>query len=550
VSLAACSKTNSAIGNREPVKVALSVDGGTEQFSTKAGNVREFLEEAGISYSESDIIDPPPFTALTADTDITITRVSERIEVLESVIPFERRTVRNETMSAEDPPVIIQSGSPGMQEITVRIVYHDSIEFSRNETQVTVIEPAVDEIVMIGLGAAPGSVDFEGYLAMISDGSGVIMRGSSSFAETMNTGGDLDNRVFALSPNGSHLLFTRATTGTDTFNTLWVVSTERGDLPRSLGIENVLWADWNPAEIDELQFAYTTAEFSDIPPGWEANNDLWMSNLPLDRFAEIEPVQLIESYPATYGWWGGSYAWSPNGRYIAYSYADEIGLVDNYFPDSEDFRRQLITFTEFNTRADWVWVPPLAWSPDSNYLAFTRHSSTDPTIPEFDTWVINVEDGVANRFVDRSGIWSTPEWSPLFSDPMRADQDSSQIAFLKSTNPSDSQSSSYTLWMMDRDGSNLEQLYPATGENSRFPRGGDFMTWGPSGREIAFIYGEALYFLDLDSGDSRRITQDDSSIRNPSWAPYGPHAQDLLQFGEGLEGALQQLTERNDIPSE
>ena len=83
---------------------------------------------------------------------------------------------------------------------------------------------------------------------------------------------------------------------------------------------------------------------------------------------------------------------------------------------------------------------------------------------------------------------------------------------------------------MDRDGSNTRQLYPPVGENSRFPKGGEFMAWGPGGRDIAFVY--------------------DSAIRNPTWAPYGPSAYELLKFGEGAAGAVLQLTEPEDVPSE
>ena len=103
---------------------------------------------------------------------------------------------------------------------------------------------------------------------------------------------------------------------------------------------------------------------------------------------------------------------------------------------------------------------------------------------------------------------------------------------------------------MDRDGSNTRQLYPPAGENSRFPKGGEFMAWGPGGRDIAFVYDESLYFMNLDSGEARRITQDDSAIRNPTWAPYGPSAYELLKFGEGAAGAVLQLTEQEDVPSD
>jgi Tol biopolymer transport system component len=387
---------------------------------------------------------------------------------------------------------------------------------------VTEIEPAQDEIVMIGIGASRGNVTFTGALAYISDGAAVIMRGATAFPEQLNSGGYLDGRVFSLSPTGSHLLYTRTTTNTTSFNnTLWVISTERGAEPHSLAIENVLWAEWNPGSPAGLQIAYTTAQSTNLPPGWEANNDLWLGDFLPDDETPFTPEQLIEAYPATYGWWGGNYAWSPLGRYIAYSYANEVGLIDTQPDEAAEQRRQLHRFTEYNTLADWVWVPTLGWSPDGRFLAFTSHGGNDPEAMAFDSWVVDISSGIAGRFIGQAGMWAHLHWAPA------SDAAENQIAFLKTTNPLDSLRSTYTLWLMDQDGSNARQIYPPPGENSHFPHEQDFMAWGPTGRDIAFIFNDALYLLNLDSVGptgalgAQRITQDDAITSHPTWAPYG-----------------------------
>jgi resuscitation-promoting factor RpfB len=524
--LVACANRVPEFAGPRSATVVLFVDGQSDSIVTEATTVRELLAEAGVELGDSDEVTPPLFTPLVDGLTIRVVRISESIEMIEQLIPFGRKIVRNEAMSANDPPRIVQGGKTGLQHLTVRIVYRDGLESDRQETQRTIMEPAQDEIVMIGVGATRGNLMFAGMLAYISGGNTILLRGNTAVPEQLNTGADLNNRVFSLSPTGSHLLYTRATTETDSFNALWVISTARGAEPRPLNITNVLWADWNPARTELLQIAYTTGKPVDRLPGWEANNDLWVGDVLQNEEAAFNARQLVEAYPATYGWWGGNLAWSPHGRLIAYSYADEVGVIDTQAGREDPSRVRLQRFTEYNTRSDWVWVPSLSWSPDGRYIAFSRPDNPPTAANEsdtarFDTWAIDITTGVSGLFVEQAGMWGHPHWSPPVHTEATHETNTSQIAFLRATNPFDSQRSSYTLWLMDRDGSNARQLFPAAGENSRFALDQRSMAWGPSGHDIAFVYNNALYLLNLISGEAHRVTQDDTVIRNPSWAPYG-----------------------------
>jgi resuscitation-promoting factor RpfB len=516
--LIGCATPPEQLGPREPVTVTLVVDAETRTLTSAATNVRELLVEAGVTLGESDEVTPPPFTPLSDGLRVTVARISDSLEIIEQIIPFDRKIVRNEAMDADAEPLILQGGRPGLQELTVRIIYRDGLEVDRQTTVIHVVEAAQDEIMMIGIGATAGNLTFAGMLAYISGGASVILRGASAFPEQLNTGPGLDQRVFTLSPDGSYLLYTRTTTETTSFNSLWVISTERGAEPQPLGVENVLWAGWNPARAAQPQIAYSAGVPIDLLPGWEANNDLWLGDLPLSETIPFDPEQLIESYPASYGWWGGSYAWSPDGRALAYSFADEVGLIDL---ENGAVHLRLHRFPEYNTRAAWVWTPSLSWSPDGRYLAYTVHRGENGESKGFDTRVVDTFTGVNGRFLEQTGMWSHPHWSPPLTDPFRPANAVSQIAFLRATNPFDSQRSSYTLWLMDRDGSNPRQIYPPAGESSRFPLEQQFMAWSATGRDMAFIYNDALYLLNLDSGQARRITQDDNVARSPTWAPYG-----------------------------
>jgi len=511
--LVACGQNTVETAVSVPVDLTIIADGETQTVSSEADTVRVVLEEVSIPLAAADEIEPPLFTPVTDGMTIRIIRISDSLEIVERSIPFDRKIVRNESMNADDPDVIIQAGKAGLQEETVRIVYRDGLETDRWVTQVTIVEPAQDEIVMTGIGAGRSNINFEGSLAYISDGTAVILRGLTAFPEQLNTGDGLDGRVFSLSPDGSHLLYTRVLTDSVSFNNgLWVVRTERGAQPHALGVDNVLWADWDPSS--PMAIAYTTAIATNLPPGWEANNDLWLGDVKETAVSDFEPEQIIEAYPATYGWWGGNFAWSPEGRIIAYSYADEVGLIDTEADEDEENRLKLQSFTEYNTLTDWVWVPTLAWSPNGRYLAFTNHNNPDPEALQFDSWIVDTENGVAAQFIDRVGMWGHLNWSP-------AGEEVDEIFYLQAVDVQDSLRSAYTLWVMDQDGSNGRQLYPPTNEISYFSIAPDFMAWSPNGRQFTFIYDDALYLFDLENETAQRINQDDATIGSPSWSPYG-----------------------------
>ena len=512
--LAGCAQPNVSQTGATAVPLTLQVDGQTFNLTTHTATVRELLAEAGVEVGELDEVDPPLFTPLTPEMSVRVVRVSETVEITEEVIPFERKFVRTDGMSADDPPQIVQAGQNGSREITIRIVYRDGQEVSRIRTnEVTLVQPQ-DELVMIGIGANRGNVDFSGNLAIISGGTAVLMRGSTAVPETLNTGGNLDGRVFSLSPDGSQLLYTRILTESGSFgNSLWVIGTQRGARPQELGIENVLWADWNPNRLSPYQIAYTTANPVDQPPGWEANNDLWLANWSDDAEFLFEPTQFIDTYPALNGWWGGNYAWSPDGRLLAYAYANEVGVLDTFATENAFKRRQLQEFTAYNTLADWVWVPTLTWSPDGRFVALTNHGSSDDRAMEFNSWVFDIFSSLNVQLINQTGMWGHLHW---VTNPNQ-----SSIAFLRTADPVDSLRSNYTLWLMDQDGSNARQIYPPLGENSAFPRDRQFMAWGPSGQDIAFIFNDDLFVMNLETSVATQITADDLPASHPTWAPYG-----------------------------
>jgi hypothetical protein len=514
--------------------ISLVADGQTRLITTSATTVSEALAEAGVSLNPADEIEPPGETTLSgaAPSDplvITIVRVTEALEVIPESIPYARQIVRSAEMSPDDPPRLLQTGRPGLQEVSVRIVYRDGLEAERWPTATTVIEPARDEIIMIGVGSNRDAMPLSGILAYISDGRAIVLEGSTDSPRQLPIEGDLDGRVFQLSPDGRSLLYTAGTAGDETQggfrNELWVIPADGSGEARSLQIENVLWAGWDPTALETPRIAYTTARSVALPPGWEANNDLWLLELPVDGLQpQPAPLRLIETYPAAFGWWGGAYAWSPDGNRLAYAFADEAGLLA--MPDAsaaggaaitgdEPARTVLRSFTEFDTGADWAWVPALSWSANGRYLAYSEHAGEARSASRFDLLLFDSTGGNTTTLVEEAGIWTTAQWSPAASEL--------SLAYLRADDPTASEDSSYSLWLSNSSDDG-RRVFPPEGESGFFARSNQSLVWGPDENIIAFIFDETLHFLDLATGDVTLVGDDDTGSSHLTWAPYGAGA--------------------------
>ena len=126
---------------------------------------------------------------------------------------------------------------------------------------------------MIGAQSSFAPLPVPGKLAYLAGGNAWIIDTSTANRTALVTTGDLDGRIFKLSPNGSFLIFTRKSSkpADKEINTLWAVRADGGQ-PISTGIANVIhFADWIP---NTNSIAYSTVEPRSTAPGWQANNDL------------------------------------------------------------------------------------------------------------------------------------------------------------------------------------------------------------------------------------------------------------------------------------
>ncbi|MGE5376413.1 MAG: G5 domain-containing protein, partial [Bacteroidota bacterium] len=364
----------------EDITINISADGSSRNVTVPSGStVTQALQSAGITVGEQDRVEPAPYAVLKNGDAVSITRVKEVFETEEQIIPFERQVVRNESLP-EGQTRLVQEGANGRQELTYRRVLENGVEISKSVVKTVILQDALPEIMMVGAQSSFAPLPVPGKLAYLSGGNAWIIDTSTANRTPVVTTGDLDGRIFKLSPNGSYLIFTRKSTkpASQEINTLWAVRTDGGK-PFSTGLSNIVhFADWIPGT---NSIAYSTVEPRAQAPGWQANNDLSRYSITTGEKRKI----LDASNGGVYGWWGMDFAFSPDGR-LAYVQPDQVGLVDI----DGKYLKPLLDITPLNTHGDWAWLPSIAWGADGKTLYYTSHAPSKDLRSDEDSPFFNV----------------------------------------------------------------------------------------------------------------------------------------------------------------
>ena len=485
------------------ITVSITADGESRTITVPAGStVTQALQSAGITVGSQDRVEPPPYTVLGDGNSVTLTRVKEVFETEQQIIPFERQVVRNESLP-EGETRLVQAGVNGLEELTYRRVLEDDEEMNKAAVKSVILKEAVPEIMMVGAQSSFAPLPIPGRLVYLAGGNVWSIDTSTANRTALITTGDLDGRIFVLSPNGNYLIFTRKSTKTadQEINTLWAVRTDGGK-PFSTGISNVVhFADWIPGT---NSIAYSTVEPRSTAPGWQANNDLQRYSVTTGAKAKI----LDASSGGVYGWWGMNFAFSPDGR-LAYARPDGIGLVDL----DGKYLKPLLSITPFNTHSDWAWLPALAWGADGKTLYYTSHAPPPSLVSEedspfFDVDAILLENNTTIPIAQQSGMFAYPSISSFQTSSTERPY---QVAYLQAIFPSQSETSRYRVVVMDRDGSNRRTIFPANDAPGLEPQ---TLAWAPdviegqSGDFIALIYQGNLWLVDSGNGQAYQVTGD------------------------------------------
>lgn len=485
------------------VDVRIEADGRLLSLSVPAGStVEDALQLAGITAGPLDRTEPASYVVLEPGATVRLIRIEEKFRTEIRSVPFERQVLRNEALP-EGVERLVQPGINGEEELTYRAVIEDGLQTSETVIRSVVLSEAVPEIVMIGSRSGGAPLSITGMIAYLSGGNAWTIEATTSNRRLIVNSGDLDGRVFALSPDGSYLLFTRRSEkpADVEINTLWIAPTdpERGK-PDSLKAANIVhFAAWYPGQTPAV--AYSTVEPRANAPGWQANNDLLRTGLSGQTAKVLEPQS-----GGVYGWWGTSFAFSASGR-LAYSRPDGIGLVIQ----DGGYLAPIVNIDPLQTHGDWAWAPGVAWGADSETLFYVDHTSASESAqPEgparFDLRAVSLLNNTTLTLAADVGMFAFPATSP----PAGAGG-GYEIAYLQAIFPEQSDVSRYRLVIMDRDGSNRRELFPRADLPGLDPQR---PVWAPDvaaeqeSRWLALVYQGNLWLVGSATGQAVQVTTD------------------------------------------
>lgn len=492
----------------EQINVQVIADGETRQVQVQSGSTAgQALEAAGLHVGNLDRSDPPIYTVVGNGDQIHLTRVREEFTTEEVTIPFDQQIARNESLPVGETR-LVQPGINGKQELTYRILYEDDVEVNRSAVKIVTLQEALPEIVMVGAQSAYAPLVIPGKIAYLAGGNAWLMEGTTANRRPLVTTGDLDGRIFSISPDGRWLLYSRKSSkpADEEINTLWAVNLTNPDAtPFNLGIKNVVHsAIWTPSSAN---VAYTTVEPRSTAPGWQANNDIY--KVVIGNGWAGTPQRVLEANSGgVYGWWGLELHYSPEGI-LSYARADQVGLVDQ----QKGELKPLLEITPLQTHSDWAWVPGMTWGADSQTVFVVTHAPPPNLVnaeesPYFDLTAASTANKATMRLVQQTGMFAYPSASALRQS---GKEKSYQLAFLQAIFPEQSETSRYRVVVMDRDGSNRRAIFPpadAPGLEPQTPVWAAEPLEGQTGDFLLLIYQGNLWLVDSGSEQAFQITGD------------------------------------------
>lgn len=222
---------------------------------------------------------------------------------------------------------------------------------------------------------------------------------------------------------------------------------------------------------------------------------------------------------------------------------NQVFVVGVSGPEDEDApqSRQL-------TDGNYDHNPPLTWSPDGRYVAFSalRREDADQFIKS-DLWAVDVLTQKMVRLMEGSGMVSSPSWSP----------DGQKLAFVGHDGAHHG-SSNPGLWLLQvdvddpvkKDQAEARELTQELDRSVGVSPSSDVRYTGGQGTHVEWDErGEWLYFTAADHGESQLYRADLSgNVEVVERAPGGEGS--VTDFTRGPAGKLILKAGRSDLPDE
>lgn len=126
--------------------LTVTADGETQELVMAEGTVRDALREAGVEYSEDDLINVSLAEQVAPDMAITVNRVTYQTTEVTEEIPYETQRPDYDCPDNQRE-MVMQSGKNGEQVRTLRTRYVDGEEMETETVKLTVTEEPVTEVI-------------------------------------------------------------------------------------------------------------------------------------------------------------------------------------------------------------------------------------------------------------------------------------------------------------------------------------------------------------------------------------------------------------------
>jgi TolB protein len=255
----------------------------------------------------------------------------------------------------------------------------------------------------------------------------------------------------------------------DNFEDIFIANADGSDLQQ-------LTDDPGPEFDGMLSPDGTKIVYRDSTRGINQNDEIFVMNVDGSnkRNVTIDPADD----------WGP--AWSPDGSQIAFNSTRVSGTLPQLFVMDEDGGnvRQL-------TEREGEYP---SWSPDGRQIVFMSQEPAGAN--NYEIYVINSDGSGQTRLTDSPGhdgwaVWS-PDGTMIAFTSVRAD---CRYSTAEDCLDSDEEDPLHTIWVMAADGSNQRRLTDIYGQ---------FMTWSPDGRWIAFGSYGGLHLVAVDGSAAVR----------------------------------------------